>query len=291
MARADNKVESRRLRNSYFSTVLSISLVLFMMGLLGLIVLHAKKLSDHVKENIGFSIYLKENVKEVDIAKLQKTLDAEVYVKSTSYITSEEAAIELKAELGEDFVSFLGYNPLLSSIDVHLNAAYANRDSITWIKQELAENSKIKEVHYQESLVRLVNENIKKISLIILGFSGLLMLIAIALINSSIRIAIYSKRFLIRSMQLVGATRGFIRRPIVLKGITHGVYGAIIAIALLVSLIYYAQQQLPELVQLQDLKIFGTLFGLVVLLGIIISWISTYFAVNKYLGMKPKHLY
>ncbi|PLX11221.1 MAG: cell division protein FtsX, partial [Marinilabiliales bacterium] len=213
MSKKETNITKRRLRSSYITSIISISLVLFLLGLLGLLVLNAKRLSDYVKENIGFSVILKENVKEVDVILLQKSLDASEYVKSTNYITKEEAAEELQQELGEDFINFLGFNPLLASIEVHLYAEYANQDSINFIEKDLQQYEQIKEVFYQKSLVSLVNENIRKISLIILIFSGLLLLVAITLINSTIRLSVYSKRFIINTMQLVGANRGFIRRP------------------------------------------------------------------------------
>ena len=282
---------SRRLKSSYFSTIVSISLVLFMLGLVGLIMLNTKKLSDYVKENIGFSIILKENVKEVDIVQLQKSLDATGYVKSTEYITKEEAAKSLQTDLGEDFIGFLGYNPLLASIDVRLDADYANNDSIAWIEKDLLQSSKIKEVFYQKSLIDLVNENVRKISLVILVFSALLLVIAIALINNTIRLSIYSKRFLIKTMQLVGATERFIRKPFVITGIIQGVYGAFVAIGLLVGILYMAQKKFPELFELQDMQLSISLFGIVIILGIFIAWISTALAVRKYLRLKTEDLY
>ena len=291
MAENQDKYAKRRLKSSYFSTIVSIALVLFMLGLLGLIILHARKLSDYVKENIGFSIILKETVKEVDIAQMQKVLDATEYVKSTEYITKEQAAKLLQQDLGEDFISFLGYNPLLSAIDVRLKASYANNDSISWIEKDLLANPKIKEVFYQKSLVNMVNENVKKISLVILGFSSLLLVISIALINNTIRLSIYSKRFLIKSMQLVGATQGFIRKPFVITGMIQGIYGALIAIGLLVGVLYIAQKEVPELFELQDMELFLSLFGIVIVLGIFISWISTAMAVRKYLRLKTEDIY
>lgn len=291
MASGTEKYARRRAKTSYFSTVISLSLVLFMLGTLGLIVLHAKKLSDYVKENIGFSVILKENVKEVDIVQLQKTLDAANYVKSTEYITKEKAAESLKNDLGEDFITFLGYNPLLASIEVRLKADFANNDSIAWIERDLLSNTKVKEVIYQKSLISMVNENIKKISLVMLGFSALLLLISIALINNTIRLSIYSKRFLIKSMQLVGATKGFIRRPFVIKGFMQGIYAGIISVALLVGLLYLAQREIPELLFLQDEQLIAILFGFVILLGILISWFSTFLAVRKYLRLKTEDLY
>ena len=291
MAKQEEKYYRKRLQSSYITTVVSISLVLFMLGLLGLIVLHAKKLSDYVKENIGFSIIMKDNVKDAGIIKLQKILDAQVYVKSTKYITKEEAAKEFTAELGEDFTSFLGYNPLLPTIEVRFNAEYANNDSLAVIKKKILENSNVKEIFYQESLVDVVNKNVSKISFIILAFSLLLLVIAIALINNTIRLSVYSKRFIIRSMQLVGATRRFISRPFILVGILQGIIGSVITIFLLIGVIYLAQRELPELVNLQDVDMFLFLFGMVILSGILITWLSNYFAVRKYIRLKTDSLY
>ncbi|HRN42213.1 MAG TPA: permease-like cell division protein FtsX, partial [Vicingus sp.] len=192
MSDKENKYTGRRLRSSYFTTIISISLVLFMLGILGLIILNAQQISNHVKENIGFSIILKDGIKEVEIAQIQKSLDAENFVKSTHFIHPDSAAAELQRELGEDFISFLGYNPLLPSIDVKLNADYANTDSLSVIEANLTENPKIKEVFYQKDLVSLINENVKKISFYLLAFSALLLTIAMALINNTIRLSIYS---------------------------------------------------------------------------------------------------
>ncbi len=244
-----------------------------------------------MKENIGIQIILNEGVKEVDVQRLAKTLDASDFVKSTEFITKDEAAKRLQKDLGEDFINFLGYNPLLASINVHLKAAYANVDSIAWIEKGLLSSKLVKEVVYQKSLVALINENVQKISLVILIFSGLLMIIAIALINNTIRLSIYSKRFIIKTMQLVGATQSFIRRPFVIKGVKHGIYGALIAILMLIGVLYFAQKQLPELRELQDEKMLTTLFALVIIIGIIISWISTSMSVRKYLRVKSNELY
>ena len=266
-------------------------MVLFLLGILGLLVLNAQKISEYVKENIGFSIILKEGVKEVEIIRLQKMLDTKQYVKSTQYVTKEEAARELKQELGEDFVDFLGYNPLLASIDVHLHAEYANPEGIDDIKQDLQQYDEIKEVYYQKSLVDLINQNIQKIGLIILIFSGFLFLIALTLIHNTIRLSIYSKRFIINTMQLVGATKGFIRRPFIFRGILHGIYGSLIAMGLLFGVIYLLQDEFSNIISLQDVEIVSMLFAGVFLMGILISWISTYIAVNKYLKINPDRLY
>jgi len=291
MASKEAKITRRRLRSSYMTSVISIALVLFLLGILGLLVLNAKRVSEYVKENIGFSIMLKEDVKEVDVIRLQKMLDAKEYVKSTKYVTQEEAAEELKEELGEDFVSFLGYNPLLASIDVHLNASYANPSSIEQIKKDLRKYEQIKEVFYQKSLVELINQNIRKISLIILVFSGLLFLVAVALIHNTIRLSIYSKRFIINTMQLVGATKGFIRRPFIFTGVMQGIYASLLSIALLTGLVYLIQDEFAEIISLEDYRILALLYGMVLFVGVVISWISTFTAVNKYLKIKVDKLY
>ncbi|HEY9082347.1 MAG TPA: permease-like cell division protein FtsX [Vicingaceae bacterium] len=281
----------RRLISSYFTTIISISLVLFMLGILGLILLNTQQISNHVKENIGFSIILKGEIKDVDINQIKKTLDAETYVKATHFIHPDSAAADLKRDLGEDFISFLGYNPLLPSIDVKLNADYANTDSLSIIEADLLNNPNIKEVIYQKDLVSLVNQNVKKISFYMLAFSGLLLIIATALINNTIRLSIYSKRFLIKTMQLVGARHSFIRRPFVLQGIGNGIVSAFIAISLIIVVLYYFQQQYPELIDFRNFELYGALFLIMIILGILISWISTNLAVRKYLRIQTGDLY
>lgn len=273
------------------TSVVTIALVLFLLGVLGLLVLNAKRISDYVKENIGFSIILKEGAKEVEIIRFQKMLDTKKYVKSTKYVTKDEAARELEKELGEDFVDFLGYNPLLASIDVHLYARYANPDSIVHIKQDLKEFQEIKEVFYQKSLVELINQNIQKIGLIILIFSGFLFLIAITLIHNTIRLSIYAKRFIINTMQLVGATRSFIRRPFLFRGILWGIYASVLAMGLLTGIIYFLQGEFSNIISLEDVEILSLLYAGVVIAGILISLISTHIAVNKYLKINTDKLY
>ncbi|MCX6295792.1 MAG: permease-like cell division protein FtsX, partial [Bacteroidetes bacterium] len=236
-------------------------------------------------------VVINDNAKEVDVQHLIKTLDASDYVKSTQSISKDEAAKKLQKDIGEDFIDFLGFNPLSASITVRLKAGYANADSLAWIEKELLETNLVKEVIYQKSLVNSINENVKTISLWVLIISSVLMFIALALINNTIRLTIYSKRFIIKTMQLVGATQGFIRRPFVLKGIRHGIYGAGIAIAMLIGFLFFIQKQLPELADLQDPNMLASLFGIVILLGIIISWISTSLAVRKYLRLKSDELY
>lgn len=291
MAKSEETLNKRRVRNSYITSVISTTLVLFMLGVLAIFILYAKKLSIYVRENIGFSVIIKEDVKEADIMMLKKTLDTKVFTKTTEYITKEKAAEVLSKELGEDFLGFLGYNPLLSSIDLRLNADYANNDSLAIIEKGLLKNPNVKEVFYQKSLVHLVNENVKKISLIILGFSIVLLLIAVTLINNTIRLTVYARRFLIKTMQLVGATGYFIRKPFIISGIIQGIISSIISIILLFIIIYFLSFQIPELINLKEIDIYLIVFGIVILLGFVISWVCTFFAVRKYLNIKTDKLY
>ena len=294
MSKQQNKVDAltrRRLRTSYITSVISISLVLFMLGLLGLILLHAKKISDHVKENIGLTVFINDNAKEADILIFQKNINAMTGVKASDYISKEEGAKELKQDLGEDFLNFLGYNPLHPSIEVFLKADYANNDSIPSIEKKLMQNKDVKEVVYIKSLIKQVNDNVKKITLVLLVLSSILLLIAVALISNTIRLSVFAKRFLIRSMQLVGATESFIRRPFIIKGIVQGIYGSLIAMFLLTVIIYIVRQKIPEIINLKDYDLYLYVYGVVTFLGIVISWISNYLAVRKYLRMKTDFLY
>ncbi len=288
---ANGSTIHRRLTASYFTSVVSITLVLFLLGLAGILILNAKKLSDYVKENMGISVYLNDDAKEVDIFSLQKTLDAKKYVKETRYITREQASQDFQKELGEDFVEFLGYNPLPSSIDVKLIASYSNPDSFAVLEKEFRSYPQVADVAYQKDLVYAVNLNIRKISLAILVLSILLFLIAVTLINNTIRLTVYSKRFIIRTMQLVGAHNYLIRRPFLIRGITQGVVAALCAMLLLLAAIFIAEKQLEGLVSFQDLQILGIIFGIILVIGVMIAWISTLLSVNKYLNMKTDNLY
>ena len=288
---AEKKAVSGRLRASYITSIISIMLVLFMLGLLGMIILHGKKLSEYVRENISISVMLKENVSDDAIPAYLKRLQNTSYVKQAEFISREQAAREFTNELGEDFVKFLGYNPLPASIDLQLNSEYANTDSIARIEKQLLSNNMVKEVVYQKSMIDKVNDNIRKISLGILSFSLILLVISVILINNTIKLSIYSRRFLIRSMQLVGATENFIRMPFIRKSIVHGIIAALFAIALLIGTIYLARERMPEIAVLQDMNQFAIFFAGVLVLGILLSAFSTWISVNKFLRMKIDSLY
>ncbi|MDB5143226.1 MAG: FtsX-like permease family protein [Mucilaginibacter sp.] len=282
---------AKKTKTIYISTVFGIAMVLLMIGLLGLILVHARGIRRYVKENIVLNIFVDEGAHETDVVQLQKQLEVNPIVKQAIYVPKELAAKNLQKDLGEDFVKFLGYNPLSGSLDVYLKADYANNTDIEKFKTELLKNPLVKEVKYQESLVDKMNQNITSISLVILGFAAIFVLLSVALINNTIRLAIYSQRFLIKSMQLVGATKNFIRKPFILYGIWHGLLGALIAIIILMGTLYLAQQQIPELIVLQNYTEFGIVFLIVVGLGIFISGFSTFLAVNKYLRLKIYNLY
>lgn len=290
MATTPEKMARRSLRSSYITTIISIFLVLFMLGFVGMLLLKANDLARHVKENLGFTVWIKESARQADIDKLTKTLTASDYVKTATHVSADEALERFRDELGTDF-DVLDDNPLYESIEVRMVADYAHPDSISWITADIGRNPAVMEVSYQPDLLEKVNNNLGLISMFVLGFCAVLLFIAIVLINNSIRLNIYSRRFLIRTMQLVGASGGFIRRPFVWRGIRHGIYAAILAIACIAGLIYGFNQYWPWLFQLQDRNLIATLFGLVMGVGILISWISTFFAVRKYLRMRPDKLY
>ena len=290
---SERRSNKRRVAGSYAMSLMSIMLVLFLLGIFALLMMHAQKLSNHIKENIGFEIVMNSNVKEANILYLQKELDANPAVKSTEYITKDEAIRRLSEDLGEDFLQWLGNeeNPLLPSIDVRFNADYANIDSLTVIESQLLENENVKEIYYQKSLVEVINQNIKRIGTALIAASIILLIIAISLIRNTIRLSIYSKRFLVRSMQLVGATESFIRRPFVKSGVSQGFFGAILADILLIVMMYWLNKRIPELALIQSTEITVCIYLGIVVIGIILASISTATALRKYLNAHIDKLY
>jgi cell division transport system permease protein len=261
------------------------------LGTIGILLLTTHRISKYVMENVGFSVFLKDQMKEADIYQLQKTLDAAVYVRSSKYITKEDAAEDFSEEFGEDFIGFLGYNPLLASIDLKLDARYANNDSLRKIEQQLLKYPGVKEVSYQRTMIHAINDNMRKISLFVFAFSVLLFIVSVALINNTIRLSVYARRMSIRTMQLVGATNRFIRRPFLWRSTFHGICSAFIAVGMLIATLYWIQGQMENIISVQDMQIVGSLFLIVFVLGITLNWISTCFAVNKYLKIRTDRLY
>jgi len=291
MAKSTGGISRYRLGSSYVTLVVSVSLVLFLLGILGMVLINARQLSDYFRESLSFTIMLKEDAREADIRMLQKELDAKPYVKLTRYVSKDVAAMNLREELGEDFLDFLGYNPLMPTIDVYLLAEYTQPDSVIKIEKVISEYPVVDEVYYQESFLNLINDNFRRISVFLLVISFLLFLIALTIINNTIRLSIYSKRFLINTMQLIGANRSFIRKPFLLRSLFFGFLAALIAIGLLMGLMYLVEKEFFTLFTYENINLFLLLCQALVVAGVIINWISTFFAVNRYLGMHEDKLY
>ena len=291
MARSIDSFNKRRLLTSYFSVIVSITLVLFLLGFFGFLVFSTKKLANHFKEQVTVTILIKDEAKSADIAQLQKTLSVASFVKSLRFISKDEAAETFSKDIGEDFVSFIGTNPLQNIIDLSLKADYAEPDRMAEIKRELEQNSFVSEVVYDQSLVALIHENVNRIGLITLVFSALFSFVSVLLINASIRLSIYSKRFIIKTMQLVGATRSFIRRPFIRTNVRLGILSAFLAILLFYGAVLAIVKSYPEFSILLDNTILCIVFIGILAMGILISWLSTYFATQRFLNLNTNDLY
>lgn len=287
----NKKVSTISFFNSRLTSIISIALVLFLLGLICLLGLLGNKLSNYVKENISFSIVLKDNVKDADVKKMQKQLDAKPFIKSTEYISKEQAAKELEDELGENPETFLGFNPLQASIEVRLKSEYANMDSVQVIEKQIRSYTSVSDLLYRKDMMQMVNENMRRAGIILSVLALILMSISFVLISNTIRLLIYSKRFLIHTMKLVGATHSFIRGPFIRYNVISGIFAAILAILMLIGTLYYLQQELIGFIDLLDVQSLLIMFGTVMLLGILLSFIATCFAVNKYLKMSVDKLY
>ena len=281
----------KKVAGSYFVSTLSISLVLVVVGILVFILLNARQVSDHVKQNIGFSIIVKNNVNEAEIKKMQKILDTKPFVSSSVIISKEDAAREFKEELGEDFEEVLGYNPLLPSVEIKLNPLYANNDSLAVIEKRLLQNELVQEVSYQKSLVHMINENVRRISIILLIAGGALMLISFTLIRNTIHLAVYSQRFLIKTMQLVGAKSSFICKPFIQNGVWFGFFGSMFANLILLAAIYFLQKEAGGVVDLMDKRVIIAMVVFVMVCGILLSLLSSWMSVAKYLKKDMNDLY
>ena len=291
MARSIDSFNKRRLLTSYFSVIVSITLVLFLLGFFGFLVFSTKKFANHFKEQVTVTILIKDEAKSADIAQLQKTLSVASFVKSLRFISKDEAAETFSKDIGEDFVSFIGTNPLQNVIDLSLKADYAEPDRMAEIKRELEQNSFVSEVVYDQSLVALIHENVNRIGLITLVFSALFTFVSVLLINASIRLSIYSKRFIIKTMQLVGATRSFIRRPFIRTNVRLGILSAFLAILLFYGALLAIVKSYPEFSILLDNTILCIVFIGILAMGILISWLSTYFATQRFLNLNTNDLY
>jgi cell division transport system permease protein len=291
MSQSEEKFQKKRVRSSYITSVISIAMVLLMLGLLGLMLVNAKKLSDTTRESFTVSIFFKDSVDDASILRFKSELESREFIKSIQFISRDEAASSFQEELGEDFVEFLGYNPLPASLDVKFNSNFTEESDFEKLEKEWSANAMVAQIDYPRNLINKIVDNMRKLSWFFLAFSAILAFIAITVINNTIRLAMYSKRFIIRTMQLVGATRSFIRRPYIFSGITQGLLGGLIAIILLGIAVYWGEKEIPELRQMRDFKLLGMLAGGILSGGIFLSWICTFFAVRKYLNLKTDSLY
>ncbi|WP_428742626.1 cell division protein FtsX [Tenacibaculum sp.] len=291
MTTSFDSFQKRRLQSSYISVVVSIALVLFMIGVLGLVLLKSTKVANHFKEKVVMTLFLKDEVTDENVKSLKESIKKETYVNKVVYIPKEEAAKEYKKDLGEDFLQFLGDNPLKNGIDIYLKADYVTPEKMTELETSFGKNQFVAEVNYDKPLVQLLTKNIQRISFWLLVLSGFFGLVAIILINSSIRLSIYSKRFNIKTMQMVGATKSFIRKPFIWQSIRLGMLGAFIAISGLSIVIYYVDKYIPTLELLTDYLALGYVAGGIVLVAFFITWISTFFATQRFLNLQTNDLY
>ena len=285
------KYQKKRVLNSYFSVVISITFVLFLLGILGLFVLNYRSISSHFKEQIAMNVYLKNSAKEIEITQLQKKILLNPATKKVNYISKEEAAKLFVNEIGEDFISFLGYNPLLDVIDIFFNANYVNNLTLSSTKFDIESFDFVDEVVYDEPLLELLEENIQKITFYLLFFTFLFVIIALLLINSSIRLSIYSKRFVIKTMQLVGAKKSFIRKPFIINNMFLGLISSLISLSALSYLILEVDRQFPELNIFNQTNELVFIYSTVIMFGILISGLSTFFATQRYLNLKTNANY
>lgn len=265
--------------------------MLFLVGILGLVVLKTNSIAEHFKEQVALTIFLNDNAKQNDVDILQAELKNAEYTKSVIYVSKDEAAKKYSEDIGEDFLEFVGENPLKNAIDVSLKSEFVTPEKMAEIENNLNIRSIVSEISYDKPLIELLTKNINRLSFWMLLFSALFTVIAVVLINSSIRLSVYSKRFTIKTMQMVGATKGFIRIPFIWKSVQLGIYGALVSIVGLLVFIFYVNRTIPEIELLGDFKILGLLFGIIVVLGILITWISTFFATQRFLNLRTDELY
>ncbi len=286
-----DRFQKRRLISSYFSVVLSVFLVLFLLGILGLFIVNSKKLSDDFKEEIAMTVFFKNEASDSTLTAFGEELKTARFAKDFVYVSKEQAAKEHKEVIGEDFMQFLGENPLQNSFDIHLRAEYVMNDSIAKVENRLRKNAMVADIVYDKQLVDLVNDNVQRITMWILIISGFLALVAVLLINSSMRLSIHSNRFIIKTMQMVGATKSFIRKPFIWKSIRLGIIGSVLAVLALMGVLYYVETNFPNLGIMEDEMMVGLVLLGVIVVGILITWISTFIATQRFLNLRTDDLY
>jgi len=291
MKQFDEKYNTNRYRTANSTTIVSITLVLFMLGFVLLLVINTSRLTSFFRENIGISVSIRSEADAEEVLALKSFLEKQPYVKSTTYISKQQAAEQLKGELGEDFVDFIGYNPLPPTLEVFLFEDYTYGENLSMVEDLLSQQPIIESIEFQHTLIRLIEQNIARISRVITIFSLLLLLISVLLIHNTIRLAIYSKRMLIKSMLLVGATQSFIRRPFIVNGILQGLVSSIISIIMLLALLIITNHKLPDLDVFKNWLVIGLVGLLIVAFGILITWLSNFIAIKKYLKLSSEDLY
>lgn len=291
MANSDNRIMRRRLRNAYLSSVISISLVLLLVGVASMLLVNAKSVSDYFKENMQISVLMKQTVSDEDALEYRELLDGERYIKSTTFVSKEQGRKELADQLGEDFLDVFETSPIPVSIDVTLEAAYVSSDSLEVVRVEIAESPLVEEVVYQRSLVDALNANLSKISMVLGVFIVLLLFISFVLINNTVRLSVFARRFTIHTMKLVGATRSFIRAPFLLQSAFQGVFAAFLAIIVLLGLMFLMRSSFSQLFEIFRMELLLLVMGIVLVSGLAICLLSTYFVVNKLISLHKDELY
>jgi cell division transport system permease protein len=276
---------------SYLPSIISIAMVLFMLGLFGIILINGNKLSNHLLENFQLTVFFREDATEADIQSIRAKIEMSEYTKKVVFVDKETAAKQFAEETGQDFVAFLGFNPLLPSVELFIKSKYANPENIKQIDNEIKHHKAVQEIVYQQNIIEEIHKNINTIGTIIITISIIFLIIAVTLINNTIRLNLYARRFLIKSMQMVGATHWFIIKPFAIKSLFHGLYGGILAIILLSSLLYWVPFVIPDIQNLYDNSQFAILFVVIIIAGIIISMVSSMISTNKYLRVKIDDLY
>lgn len=291
MANSDNRIMRRRLRNAYLSSVISISLVLLLVGVASMLLVNAKSVSDYFKENMQISVLMKQNVSDEDALEYRELLDGERYIKSTTFVSKEQGRKELAEQLGEDFLDVFETSPIPVSIDVTLEAAYVSSDSLEVVRAEIAESPLVEEVVYQRSLVDALNANLSRISMVLGVFIALLLFISFVLINNTVRLSVFARRFTIHTMKLVGAPRSFIRAPFLLQSAFQGVFAAFLAIIVLLGLMFLMRSSFAQLFEIFRMELLLLVMGIVLVSGLALCLISTYFVVNKLISLHKDELY
>ena len=287
----NNKIMRRRLANAYLSSIISISLVLLLVGVAGMLLVNAKSVSDYFKENMQVTVMMKQTVDDDDALEFKKKLDGRRYIKSSLFVSKEQGRRELADMLGDDFLDVFETSPIPVSIDVTLNADYVSADSLEVVRTEISESPLVDEVVYQKSLVDALNANLSRISLVLGIFIALLMFISFVLINNTVRLNVFSRRFTIHTMKLVGATKSFIRAPFLVQSAFQGIFAAIIAIMVLVGMLFFVKSEFEQLFEVFRLELLLLVMGIVLVSGVAICMISTYFVVGKLVSLKKDELY